>query len=60
MIFALSDQLFHDPPLSGLLYLCQTDVMLRSDAVGWGDHVGVYHQLPQGPAPHQDLRLLIG
>lgn len=34
--------------------------MLSLDAVARGDHVGVYHQLPQSPAPHHHLRLLIG
>lgn len=34
--------------------------MLCAHAIARGDHVSVDYQLPQGPAPNQDLRLLIG
>ena len=43
-----------------MLYLCHGNVVPGPDAVARGDHVSVYHQLLQGPAPHEDLRLLIG
>lgn len=34
--------------------------MLSPDAVARGNHVSVYDMLPHGPAPYQDLRLLVG